>query len=114
MSVMTSLLTSFSEAEANRVLGSFDIHSLTGAYSSSSLLSVSAPSASVPILPLAGDNQLCVIYNNYTRTINICGGFANLNTINKILHNPLYSIKHLKKYGFLMQIFGFQMAQLYS
>jgi parallel beta-helix repeat protein len=101
MSVMTSLLTSFSEAEANQVPGSFDIHSLTGAYSRSSLLSVSAPSASVPILPLAGDNQSCVIYNNYTRTINICGGFANLNTINKILHNPFVLNKTSEKIWFL-------------
>jgi mannuronan 5-epimerase len=98
---MTSLLIFFSKAEANPILGSFDNPSLTGANSSHPLLSVSAPLDSVTILHVAGDNQSCVTYNNYTRTINICGGFANLKTVNKILHNPLVLNSTSEKIWFL-------------
>ena len=100
-SIISSLLIVFSEAEANQIPASFDTHSLTGAYSPPSLLSRPAPLASGPILPLAGDNQPCVTYNNSTRTINICGGLTNLKTINKILQNSLVLNNTSEKIWFL-------------
>jgi parallel beta-helix repeat protein len=47
------------------------------------------------------DQQPCVFYDNLSRTINICGGVASLNTVNKILKNPSLLNNTSGKYWFL-------------
>jgi parallel beta-helix repeat protein len=50
--------------------------------------SASSPSVNRSLSSAIDDYLPCVTYDNSTRTINICGGAATLNTVNIVLENP--------------------------
>jgi parallel beta-helix repeat protein len=44
-------------------------------------------SLSLPLRPVSDNNNTCVIYDSVNRTINLCGGSADLSTMDQLIHN---------------------------